>query len=123
MSSARRQSSSSRSSPTSPSSPTSFPPSIAAPPATPERSVDGAGLGRVLPRRHDEDLAGIDQVGVADVAAIGLVDQGVAHTFAVHPAGDAPQDAAGLPPPHLPRRPTRHPGLLERDTEGPRVGT
>src|SRR3546814_15348160 len=79
MSSARRPSSSWRSSLTPPSSPTSFPSPSAAPSAAPERSVDGTRLDGVLPRRHDEDLAGIDQVGIADVAPIGLVDHGIAH--------------------------------------------
>src|SRR3954471_14422286 len=45
---------------------------------------------------NGENLAWIDQVGIADLALVRLVDQAVVDTVAIGAPGDAPQAGAGL---------------------------
>src|ERR1700730_797660 len=47
-------------------------------------------------QRYGEDLAGIDEVRIADLLAVGLVDLGVAQPLAIGVLGDAPEVVAGL---------------------------
>jgi hypothetical protein len=44
--------------------------------------------------RQDENLSRIDQVGIADLIAVGLVDHGVAYPVAVCRAADLPKVVA-----------------------------
>src|SRR3546814_4846926 len=46
--------------------------------------------------RQLEDLAGIDEVGVADLILVRLVDHRVLHAPSIGAPGDAPQRIAGL---------------------------
>src|SRR6266404_5931110 len=50
--------------------------------------------GRASPRRKDKDLAWINQVGIADLLPVRLVNYGVARAVAVGEAADAPEAVA-----------------------------
>src|SRR6266403_3642116 len=67
-------------------------------PTVPEGSPDQDSArrccGRASPRRKDKDLAWINQVGIADLLPVRLVNDGVARAVAVGEAADAPEAVA-----------------------------